>query len=85
MLSAALSLVRNELGVRRVFFHTFETGSRLKRMGACAPPRSLYTKLPRRFCFRPTHSGPLFLHEERDRRLRRQLTDPTTRWFVLHV
>ncbi len=52
----------------------------------CAnPPRSIYTKLPRRFCFRRTHHAPRFLHATRDRRLRRTLSDPVTDWFVLEL
>jgi hypothetical protein len=43
-------------------YHTFETGNRLKQIsGSRRPPRSLYTALPRRFCFQETDARPGFL------------------------
>ena len=85
VLAAAIWLVRSEIGIRRIFFHTFETGNVLKDLGRDPPPRSLYTRLPRRFCFRKTHSGPLFLKSVRNRQLKRRLIDPATTWFVLEL
>lgn len=74
MLAATLVFLRRELGVRTVFYHTPESGKTLKRIKGRAPPRSLYTVLPRRFCFAPCARGPAFLarkaksHAERRRR-----------------
>lgn len=58
-LCATLWLLRERLGIEQVWFHTYE-GSRLK--GDCDPPRSLYTDLPRKFCFGKTREAPGFLH-----------------------
>jgi len=51
MLTAALNFLHREIGVRKIFLHTHESGGILKRIRRKQPPRSLYTTLPRRFCF----------------------------------
>jgi hypothetical protein len=68
MLSAVIFFLREELGIRRIFYHTPESHKALKRMGNDLPPRSLYTKLPRRFCFRETEAVPAFLPDRYVRR-----------------
>lgn len=72
LLSAALWFIREELGLKEVWYHTFSTGSQLKRIKDRHPPRSLYTTLPQRFCFERTRQQPEFLRREnsfkRDRR-----------------
>ncbi|MDF1700067.1 MAG: hypothetical protein P1V36_02770 [Planctomycetota bacterium] len=86
MLAATLQQLVGSLGITRIFMHTPETGTQLKHMEAdWTGPRSLYSALPRRFCFRPTHAPPLFLKRTRDRRLRRMLLEPTTRWHMLQL
>nr|CAA6825972.1 MAG: 4Fe-4S ferredoxin, iron-sulfur binding [uncultured Thiotrichaceae bacterium] len=65
VLTAAIQLVRRELGINNVFYNTFETGNRMKGIDDDPPPRSLYTKLPRRFGFQETHEPPEFLQGER--------------------
>jgi len=85
MLSATIWFLCSELGLRRIFYHSFESGSRLKHIAWRKPPRSLYSRLPRRFCFRLTHNGPLFIRNTADRRLGNDFRDPTTRWFVLSL
>ena len=69
MLAAAIDFIRTELGIRRVYFHTFEGGVLTKGMANCPPPRSVYTELPRKFCLQTTSGPPEFL--QRDRRLKR--------------
>lgn len=74
VLSAALQLIRRDLGISQVFYNTFETGNVLKGIEYDYPPRSLYTKLPRRFGFRETDEMPVFLQGERHvKRLVKQL------------
>ena len=85
MLSAALWFLYHEMKVRRVFYHTYESGMRLKHLDDSQPPRSLYTELPRRFCFRRTHNGPLFLRDSKYRTMRKRLSEPKTDWFVLEL
>jgi hypothetical protein len=61
-LLATIWVIRELLGIRHIYFHTPESGSALKSISSWnAPPRSLYTDLPRRFCFRPFAGLPQFL------------------------
>jgi hypothetical protein len=59
-LCATLWVLHEVLGVSRFWYHTHEGGTLLKGP-SCTPPRSLYTSLPRRFCFRETARPPSFL------------------------
>ena len=61
MLAATVWFLRKELGVRTIYYHTHESGARLKNIHGCLPPRSVYTRLPRRFCFKPTAQRPSFI------------------------
>lgn len=65
MLSATIWFLREELGIRTVYYHSFETGSVLKHLRWSQPPRSLYTDLPRRFCFEKTPEGPSWMKRVR--------------------
>jgi len=65
MLSAALWFIREEMGICRIFYHTFETGRWLKGIDWTPPPRSLYTDLPSRFCFQETANPPSFVMNRR--------------------
>jgi hypothetical protein len=69
MLTAALCFIRRELGIRDVFYHSYETGNRLKGIERYyhlgKPPRYLYTDLPKKFCFTPTSEAPDFLKSVR--------------------
>ena len=85
MLTATLWFLMHELGLKHVFYHTHETGNQLKRIVHTAPPRSIYTDLPRKFCFEVSHNGPLFIRDSARRHLRQKFTDPRTKWYVLHV
>ncbi|MEM6335100.1 MAG: hypothetical protein AAF752_00940, partial [Bacteroidota bacterium] len=62
----------------RIYFHTDAGGRQLKPMAN--PPRSLYSRLPRRFCFTETETAPTFLRSTRHRRLRQRLRG--ARFFV---
>jgi hypothetical protein len=61
MLTAAIHFIRKELGIRSIFYHTPESGDILKGGGADGAPRSIYTKLPSKFCFQQTEQKPSFL------------------------
>ena len=61
MMSATLWFLREELGIRKIFFHTYRSGADLKRISGRLPPRSVYTGLPRRFCFTETTDTPELL------------------------
>ena len=83
MLSATLWFLRRELGITQVYYHTVESGLRLKGFGPdeSQPPRSLYSKLPRRFCFTKTPNLPDFLL--RHRRVRREVRKGELRMYRL--
>lgn len=76
VLAATLQMLGQVLGIRRVWYHHFETGCALKnllRKKWSKPPRSLYTDLPRRFCFELTDEPPEFLLPAQPRWLRKKL------------
>lgn len=78
MLTAALKMLWEEIGVERVFYHTYATGCALKN---CTPPRSLYTKLPKRFCFAQTTEVPSFIRPSM-KRLRRKMKKEPVFWVL---
>lgn len=74
VLLAAIAVARGHLGARRIWLHQPHTGARLKNIRDRLPPRSLYSDLPRRFCFAPTDRAPQLLYDARSQvvhRLRR--------------
>ena len=74
MLWATIAFLRDELGLSRLFYHSADSSRLLKHIEGNQPPRSLYTDLPRRFCFAPTLEAPEFLL--RDKAARRKLCQP---------
>lgn len=67
---AALWFLTARLGIGRVYIHRPAGGARLKRIRHVLPPRSLYTDLPRRFCFEETNDAPRFLMRDRGKAVR---------------
>ncbi|MBK1825439.1 hypothetical protein [Haloferula rosea] len=61
MVCATIRFIVGELGLRRVFFHTPESGRTYKDYGYSEPPRSVYTDLPKKFCFKRVAEMPEFL------------------------
>lgn len=78
MLSATLFFLVEELGIRDIWYHQWETGNLLKNIGQrWQPPRSLYRRLPKRFCFREQLGLPRLLDNRHTaRRLRQARTEP---------
>lgn len=71
MLAATLHFLVDELGVRDIYMHEFKSGNRLKCIDENyrVPPRSIYTALPKKFCFQTRNPAPGFLERPvRDRR-----------------
>lgn len=85
LLSASLWFLVSELGMKRIFYHTFETGSYLKGITGRRPPRSLYTDLPRRFCFEETGEVPELLAAEKDWKKRVRKAPGEMRFFRMAV
>lgn len=83
MLAATLYFVREELGINRVFYHSYDGGQRLKGIYGNAP-RDLYTRLPKRFCFQYTDEPPVFLDNDRNfRRMTKKMLPPS--WYRLDL
>ena len=78
MLTATLQLLWDEIGVERIYYHTYKTGCILKN---CTPPRSLYTQLPKRFCFTKTEKGPEFLTKQL-KKMKKRLKDGYAFWVL---
>lgn len=65
-LAAVLWFIVRELGIRDIYLHQIDTGNRLKHINPRwnSPPQSVYTDLPRRFCFSMVGAGPSFIEHE---------------------
>lgn len=61
MLCATVRFIAEELGIQRIYYHSPVSGLRLK--GVRDAPRSLYTDLPKRFCFERTTEIPSFVRK----------------------
>jgi hypothetical protein len=85
MCSAALFFIHEELGIDDIWYHTWEGGNVLKGIsGRNQPPRSLYSKLPRDFCFIETDHQPEMLRKGRtNKRMNRAKIQP--RFFRLQL
>ncbi len=85
MLSATLFFLYEELGLSRIWYHSWRSGNALKRIGGdWAPPRSLYEKLPRSFCFEETERMPHMLcNRTSEKRLRKARVAP--RFYQLNL
>lgn len=82
MLSASIDFVHRELGINNVYFHTEQTGYHVKRIKSRQPPRSLYSQLPKRFCFKQTSEAPGFLRQDKSfRRVYKKVENPS--WYYL--
>lgn len=85
MLAAVVDFVDRELGLSKIWYHTWETGVLLKGIDRdWAPPTSLYSRLPKQFCFRETSEMPALLSSKSVRkRFNRHKVAP--RFFTLEL
>ncbi len=82
MLSASIDFIHRELGIGTIYYHSHETGGVVKRIDYGQAPRSLYTQLPKRFCFDRTQSAPAFLQDNKGFRRRiKKVKNPC--WYRL--
>jgi len=71
-LAIAISYIRDDLGIKNIWQHGPESGAWYKNIGGGKPPRSIYTSLPRSFCFEKVQEPPAFLARARtDKRFAR--------------
>ncbi|TQV71807.1 hypothetical protein FKG94_19380 [Exilibacterium tricleocarpae] len=82
LLNAAIGFLVDEVGIGRIYYHSFDTGAVLKGLRGDKPPKSLYSSLPRQFCFESVDQGPVFIRQDKKagRRLRK-VARP--RWFYM--
>lgn len=84
MLAAAIDFIHRELGIDHIYYHSAEAGAAAKGIDYRLPPRSLYTDLPRRFCFNKVVRPPTFLvREPAFRAAVRKLQQPY--WYQLKL
>lgn len=80
----AIKLIQEEIGINKIYYHSYETGALLKNIEGRLPPKSLYTDLPKRFCFTPCDTGPKFI--TKDCRVKRKLKKAKSEnWFCLSL
>lgn len=78
-MDCAIRFIRDELGITNIFYHTFETGIKIKGIWG-KPPRSLYTKLPKKFGFELTdHAPEMLVQHTFARRCIKAINEP--RWY----
>ncbi len=76
---AAIQFIRNELGINTIYYHSFSTGNKLKKVYGL-PPRSMYTQLPKKFGFELTEEAPEFLARDKHaKRYIKAIENP--RWY----
>lgn len=80
MMSATLDFCVKELGIRDIYFHTYKSGCELKD---CAPPKSIYTKLPKQFGFKQTKVAPQFIQLEKT--LKKKIRQKEYWWWRLVI
>ncbi len=84
-LSAAVWFLSQELNIKTIYMHQADCGVKLKQIVGKAPPRSLYTDLPKKFCFQPVTVGPEFLYKKASRPFRRLKKTKELRFWRLDL
>lgn len=84
LMAATIQLIRHDLGIKEIFYNTFDTGNFLKGIrGDSKPPRSMYTTLPEKFAFTMTDEVPQFLQGLREVNKAQRKIAGGARWFKL--
>lgn len=82
-LAAAIRLIRHDLGIREIFYNSFETGNLMKGIRNNQPPRSLYRELPQKFAFKLTNEVPCFLQDLRQTAKAQRAQATGASWYKL--
>lgn len=85
ILSASIRFLKKEIGIRKIYYHTFKTGCELKRIGYCKPPKSLYSRLPSRFCFQETRELPALISTQKAKRMKGLIRKKNLTFYLLEV
>ncbi|WP_226704131.1 hypothetical protein [Microbulbifer elongatus] len=76
-LAAVLEFLRKEVGSLDIYYHTADSGARLKGIKNYFPPKSLYSSLPEKFGFQLTEQVPDMLKSNRvTRRCLKAIKEP---------
>lgn len=82
-LHAAINFIREDLGISTIYYHTFDTGRKIKKIYG-SPPKSMYTRLPKQFGFELTNDAPEFI--KKDKVSKRYLKAiKKSQWYCLAV
>jgi hypothetical protein len=85
MLCASLWFLRARLGIRTIYYHSPESSRVFKQTALGVPPRSIYSRLPRRFCFTQTTTPPKLLSECPVRFVQHLARQHDVPWHVLRL
>lgn len=83
MLASTIWFLKEEIGIKTIYYHTYDLGCRLKRISGDKPPRSLYTRLPDKFCFSKTSDAPSFLLHKNNRKTINELRKKDIQFYTL--
>ncbi|MFH0785290.1 MAG: hypothetical protein V2B20_25515 [Pseudomonadota bacterium] len=83
MLMSTIWFLKEEIGISTIFYHTFDFGCQLKRIEGARPPQSLYTTLPKKFCFEKTGCVPSFLQKKSNRRTKELINREERQFYSL--
>ncbi|WP_395373461.1 hypothetical protein [Marinicella sp. W31] len=65
ILCATLEFLIKKVGVKNIYYYDHDTGRKLKSIDYDLPPRSLYTRLPKRFGFHTVSDAPEFIQADK--------------------
>lgn len=81
-LFASLWFLKEEIGISKVYYHSWDSGLYYKGLkDNFGPPRSLYTKLPKRFGFEKIEHGPAFIKAQK----RKHKKGINMKWWYLEM
>ncbi|MFV2059797.1 MAG: hypothetical protein ACC653_03880 [Gammaproteobacteria bacterium] len=84
MLAATIEFIKHEIGISKIYYHSENTGYKVKKIKFSKPPRSLYSKLPNKFCFTKTNEAPKFLCQDKYfKRIYKKVDKPE--WYSMVV
>ncbi|MEJ2155018.1 MAG: hypothetical protein P8X96_06765 [Desulfobacteraceae bacterium] len=85
MLASAIWFLKEEIGIGKIYYHTYKFGCQVKRITYSKPPRSLYTQLPDRFCFEKINQAPAFLFRNNNRKILDLIKNHNPQFYVLDI
>ncbi len=85
LLAACIEFIVKELGIATIYYHEHQSGAWLKAIKQRLPPRSLYSDLPKKFCFERTERDPVFLRNDRYFQKRKRKYKKDINWFVMNL